>query len=134
MAYADANDAAFRLTGFSHGAAAFAGRIGFTLEKAVVRETLQTDGVNYPEARPTDNLDSRTSIRCLDYGSVLAETTTKNSMTISGTEADGGAWSLALGTNYLVGGFRIGFARRNGGNPVEQDFDLVGAFTFTPSM
>lgn len=134
MAYAGANNAAFRITGFTFGnGTAFLGKISFMLEKVVMREVLQTDEINYPEARPIDNLDSRATVEFLGWDATAADDEGPDDLAIEGDEAGGGPWAIAAG-QYQVGGFRLGVRRRNGGNPMAQDFEQEGPLSFSASM
>lgn len=125
-AYSTAGNAAFRITGFHLGAAAYLGKIRSSFEKIVIREPIQTDAINTPEKRPVDNIDARSTIEYLAWDTNLPETTTPGTSALAFSEVDGTASGSQSFAPMVPSGYRAGIQRRNGGNPMAQDLELVG--------
>ncbi len=134
MAWANTGSAAFRITGFTHVSASFLGKIRTMFEYLITDEVLQADAENYPTSRPVDNLDMRQTIEMLDLTSFLAHTTTAGNTTTSFSEANGSGSGTLVAGAMVCRSVRHGISRRNGGNPMAQDFYLQGSPTFTTSM
>jgi hypothetical protein len=135
MSFVNAKNAAFRLTTFQHANGNnYNSKVRCSFEKSVQYEVLATDAINYPEARGLDAIDARATIEALDWTGKMAETTSAGNLTIAGNEAVGsGTFSNSFGA-MKVCGYRSGVMRRNGGNPMAQDFELEGALTETITM
>lgn len=125
--YSNAGNAAFRITAFAVGGTAVLGKIRNSLEKVVNREVIQTDAVNTPEKRPVDFIDARMTTEFLGWTSFLPETTTANTAVLTFSEVNGTTGSAVSFGPLLPSGYRAGIQRRNGGNPMAQDFELEGS-------
>ena len=127
MSYSSAANAAFRITGFAQGSNNYLGKIRTSFEKIINREVIQTDAVNTPEQRPVDNIDARITIEFLGWTSFLPETTSKADTVLTFSEVGGTTGSTLTYPNMLVSGYRAGIQRRNGGNPMAPDLEMVGS-------
>ncbi len=130
MAYSNAGNAAFRITGAAVGGSAYSGKIRNSFEKIVNREVIQTDAVNTPEKRPVDNIDARMTNEFLAWDTNLPETTAATTAVLTFSEVGGTTGSSVSYGPMVVSGYRAGIQRRNGGNPMAQDLELQGS-TFT---
>lgn len=131
MAYTNAANAAFRLTGFTHNATSFLGKIRSMFEKIITDEPLFEDGTNTPSSRPVDSIDARVTIDYLDQTGGVAHTVAAANTTQSFSEANGsGSGTVVLG-KMVPRSIRGGVMRRNAGNAQSQDFYLEGALTET---
>ncbi len=134
MAWVAANSAAFRLTGFAQAANSYLGKIRSMFEYIITDEVIQIDGDNFPSARPVDNLDMRQTIEMLDMTSFLPNTTAAANTVTTATEAGAGGSAVLTAGAMVCRSVRHGVLRRNGGNPMSQDFYLQGTPTFTTTM
>lgn len=124
MAYSGTGNAAFRITAFAHGVSTYLGKIRTSFEKIINREVIQTDAVNTPEKRPVDSVDARFTIEMLAWDSNLPQTTSANTVVLTFSEVGGQTGNTVTYGNMLPSGYRAGIQRRNGGNPMAQDFEL----------
>jgi len=134
MSFTGTGSAAFRITGFEHGSHAYAGKIRTMFEFIITDEVIQMDAINYPGSRPVDNLDQRQTLSFLDLTSFLPPDTDAASTTTSFSEANGSGNGTLVAGDMVPRSVRHAIVRRNGGNPMEQDFYLEGEPTFTTSV
>jgi len=135
MAYSSVANAAFRITGFAQGANSYLGKTRVSTEVIIAREVIMTDAVNTPEGRPVSEKDARQTIEFLGWSTFLPETTAAASTVLTFSEVGGTTGSTLTYPAMLVSGYRTGIQRRNGGNPMAQDLEMVGqSFTETVSM
>ncbi|HYG78681.1 MAG TPA: hypothetical protein VEK08_27015 [Planctomycetota bacterium] len=131
MAYSNEANAGFRITGTS-GLGTYLGNIRALIEKIIVREELKADANNHPVSRPVDDIDARVTVEFLDNSGGISHTAAAANLTMSYSEGNGGAASVIIGA-LVAGSIRHNWGRKQGGFGVQQENELQGALTYTPT-